>query len=83
MCSSANACLTDNRAEDSLREFRVLLALNDHDQAPALFGAARALHALGDRAASRRHVLDALAAAPHYKPAQEFLLKIDRGANQK
>jgi tetratricopeptide (TPR) repeat protein len=68
--------LTDNRAEDSLREFRVLLALKDHDQAPALFGAARALHALGDRAASRRHVLDALAAAPHYKPAQEFLLKM-------
>ncbi|HXS91618.1 MAG TPA: tetratricopeptide repeat protein [Steroidobacteraceae bacterium] len=68
--------LTDNRAEDSLREFRVLLALREHDQAPALFGAARALYALGDRAASRRHVLDALAAAPHYKPAQEFLLKI-------
>jgi tetratricopeptide (TPR) repeat protein len=68
--------LTDNRAEDSLREFRVLLALKDHDQAPALFGAARALHALGDRAASRRHVLDALVAAPHYKPAQEFLLQL-------
>jgi tetratricopeptide (TPR) repeat protein len=68
--------LVDNRAEDSLREFRVLLALKDHDQAQALFGAARALHALGDRAASRRHVLDALVAAPHYKPAQDFLLKI-------
>lgn len=68
--------LTDNRAEDSLREFRVLLSLREHDQAQALYGAARALHALGDRAASRRHVLDALAAAPHYKPAQEFLLQI-------
>ena len=68
--------LADNRAEDSLREFRVLLALREHDQAPALFGAARALYALGDRAASRRNVLDALAAAPHYKPAQDFLLKI-------
>jgi tetratricopeptide (TPR) repeat protein len=68
--------LGESRAEDSLREFRVLLALREHDPAPALFGAARALHALGDRAASRRHVLDALAAAPHYKPAQEFLLQI-------
>jgi cellulose synthase operon protein C len=68
--------LADNRAEDSLREFRVLLSLRDHDQAQALFGAARALHALGDRAASRRHVLDALVAAPHYKPAQDFLLQI-------
>ncbi|HJY40392.1 MAG TPA: hypothetical protein VJ303_04120, partial [Steroidobacteraceae bacterium] len=68
--------LTAHRAEDSLREFRVLLALRDHDPAQALFGAARALYELGDRAASRRHVLDALAAAPHYKPAQEFLLQI-------
>ncbi|HKU16518.1 MAG TPA: tetratricopeptide repeat protein [Steroidobacteraceae bacterium] len=68
--------LTENHAEDALREFRVLLALRDHDQAQALYGAARALHALGDRAASRRSVLDALAAAPHYKPAQDFLLQI-------
>lgn len=68
--------LTANRAEDSLREYRVLLALRDHDPAQALLGAARALHALGDRAGSRRNVLDALAAAPHYKPAQEFLLQI-------
>jgi cellulose synthase operon protein C len=68
--------LTADRAEDSLREFRVLLALRQHDPAQAYFGAARALHALGDRAASRRNVLDALAAAPHYKPAQDFLLQI-------
>ena len=54
----------------------MLLALNAHDPAPAYFGAARALHALGDRAASRRHVLDALATAPHYRPAQEFLLQM-------
>jgi tetratricopeptide (TPR) repeat protein len=68
--------LTADRAEDSLREFRVLLALREHDPAQAYLGAARALYALGDRAASRRNVLDALAAAPHYKPAQEFLLQI-------
>lgn len=68
--------LSANRAEDALREFRALLALEQHDQAQALYGAARALHAMGDRAASRRHILDALAAAPHYKPAQDFLLEI-------
>jgi len=68
--------LSEKRAEDSLREFRVLLALREHDPAQAYFGAARALNELGDRAASRRNVLDALAAAPHYKPAQEFLLQI-------
>jgi tetratricopeptide (TPR) repeat protein len=68
--------LAAQRPEDSLREFRVLLALREHDPAQAYFGAARALDALGDRAASRRNVLDALAAAPHYKPAQEFLLHL-------
>lgn len=68
--------LTAGRAEDSLREFRALLALNALDQAPAHYGAARALRELGDPAASRRHLLDALAIAPHYKPAQALLLKM-------
>jgi hypothetical protein len=68
--------LAAGRAEDSLREFRALLALNALDQAPAHFGAARALRDLGDQAASRRHLLDALAIAPHYKPAQALLLKM-------
>jgi tetratricopeptide (TPR) repeat protein len=68
--------LTAGRAEDSLREFRALLALNALDQAPAHYGAARALRELGDQAASRRHLLDALAIAPHYKPAQALLLKM-------
>jgi cellulose synthase operon protein C len=68
--------LTAGRAEDSLREFRALLALNALDQAPAHYGVARALRELGDKAGSRRHLLDALAVAPHYKPAQALLLKI-------
>lgn len=68
--------LADERAEESLREFRALLALDALDQAPAHFGAARALRLMGDRAGSRRHVLDALAIAPHYQPAQDFLLQL-------
>ncbi|MGH8179131.1 MAG: tetratricopeptide repeat protein [Steroidobacter sp.] len=68
--------LADGEHLRSLREFTVLLALSAHDPAPGHFGAARALHALGDHAASRRHVLDALAAAPHFKPAQDFLLQM-------
>lgn len=67
--------LAAERAEESLREFSALLALDVLDQAPAHYGAARALRLMGDRAASRRHVLDALAIAPHYKPAQDFLLQ--------
>ena len=68
--------LAAGRAEDALREFRVLLALNGIDQAPAYYGMARALRELGDEVGSRRHLLDALAIAPHYKPAQALLLKM-------
>ena len=68
--------LAAGRPQDSLREFEALLALDALDQAPAHFGAARALREMGDQAASRRHLLDALAIAPHYKPAQALLLKL-------
>jgi tetratricopeptide (TPR) repeat protein len=61
---------------DALREFEVLSVLSAHDPAPARFGAARAQLALGEREAARRSVLDALAAAPHFKPAQQLLLKM-------
>lgn len=68
--------LVAGRAEDSLREFQVSLALNGLDTATANFGMARALRVLGDMPGSRRHLLDALAAAPHYKPAQALLLQM-------
>jgi tetratricopeptide (TPR) repeat protein len=68
--------LTAGRAEEAVREFQALLALSTLDQAPAHFGMARALRALGDKAGSRRHLLDALATAPHYKPAQALLLQM-------
>lgn len=68
--------LEAGRAEESLREFQVLLALHTHDAAAAHFGMARALRAQGDRAASRYHLLDALEIAPHYKPAQSLLLEM-------
>jgi cellulose synthase operon protein C len=61
---------------ESLREYRVLLALNAHDQAAANFGIARALNSMGDRATSRRHLLEALETAPHYRPAQDLLLEL-------
>jgi tetratricopeptide (TPR) repeat protein len=74
--------LDAGNAEGSLQEFRVQLALDEHDPAPALFGAARASRALGDSEASRRYVLDSLAAAPHYKPAQAFLLQMIEERNR-
>ncbi len=68
--------LTEQRARESLREFEALLILNPHDPAPAHFGAARALRALGESEPSRRRLLEALASAPHYKPAQALLLQL-------
>lgn len=76
--------LAGDRAEGALREFEALLALNAHDTAPAKFGMARALRVLGDTSASRRYLLDSLATAPHYRPAQELLLQMleERNANE-
>jgi tetratricopeptide (TPR) repeat protein len=65
-----------NNPRDSLREYKVLLALDTHDPAAANFGIARALNSMGDRAESRRHLLDALETAPHFRAAQDLLLEI-------
>jgi tetratricopeptide (TPR) repeat protein len=65
-----------NKPNDSLREYQVMLALDAHDSASANFGIARALNSLGDRAASRRKVLEALETAPHFRPAQDLLLEL-------
>jgi tetratricopeptide (TPR) repeat protein len=67
--------LAGGRGEAALREFRVLLSMPNADPAIAHFGAARALRALGRAEEGRRHLLDALAAAPHYRPAQALLLE--------
>jgi hypothetical protein len=64
------------KANDSLREYQVLLALDAHDSATAHYGMARALNSLGNRAESRQHVLEALETAPHFRPAQELLLDL-------
>jgi cellulose synthase operon protein C len=68
--------LASGKPEQSLREFQVQLALDTADPAMANFGVARSLRELGDNAGSRRHLLDSLATAPHYKPAQDLLLKM-------
>jgi tetratricopeptide (TPR) repeat protein len=67
--------LANQRAAEAEREYRVLMALDTHDKALAHFGMARALRLQGKRTESRRHLLDALAIAPHYKPAQQLLLQ--------
>ncbi|MFL6549717.1 MAG: tetratricopeptide repeat protein [Povalibacter sp.] len=68
--------LAARRGEESLQEFQVLLSLNPQDAPTAHFGMARALRLAGDIPASRRHLLDALETAPHFKPAQTLLLQM-------
>jgi cellulose synthase operon protein C len=71
----ADALLAANRAAPAVREYRALLALKSHDAATAYFGLARALRMQGDAQASRRNLLQALEAAPNFRPAQELLLQ--------
>jgi tetratricopeptide (TPR) repeat protein len=59
----------------ALREFKVLLSMTEADRPAAHFGVARALRALGESEESRRQLLEALAAAPHFRPAQALLLE--------
>jgi len=72
----ADALLAAKRPQEAAREYRALLALDTHDKAAAYFGIAVALQTMGDRAGSRRSVLEALETAPHFKPAQELLLQM-------
>jgi hypothetical protein len=53
----------------------VLQSIEGADRPAAHFGAARALRALGHSEQSRRELLEALAAAPHFRPAQALLLE--------
>jgi tetratricopeptide (TPR) repeat protein len=68
--------LAAGRSDESMEEFQVLLNLNPQDPATAHFGMARALRTIGDTQGSRRHLLEALETAPHFKPAQTLLLQM-------
>ena len=68
--------LAARRSGDALREYTVLLALDPQDPAAAHFGVARAQALAGNAALARRHVLQSLEIAPHFRPAQNFLLEL-------
>ena len=68
--------LEAGRSADALREYQVLLALAPLDTAAANFGLARAWRASGDATRARRHLLQALETAPHFRPAQKLLLEM-------
>jgi Flp pilus assembly protein TadD len=70
--------LADNRNQEALREFNVLLSMNPHDKAATYFRLAETYHKMNDSQRARRNLLMSLEIAPTYKPAQRLLLEIAR-----
>lgn len=68
--------LKAGRPAEARREYRALLALQTQDPATAWLGLARAEAAAGNAALARRHALQSLEIAPHFRPAQHFLLEL-------
>jgi hypothetical protein len=68
--------LKAGRPAEARREYRALLALQTPDPASAWLGLARAEAAAGNSALARRQVLQSLEIAPHFRPAQHFLLEL-------
>jgi Flp pilus assembly protein TadD len=58
------------------REYGAVIASNPIDKAGAAFALAQAYFAAGDRDKAQASVLDALEAAPGYRPAQKLLLEL-------
>ncbi len=65
-----------------IREYQAVLAENPIDGANAHFELAKAYMSLGERANAESHVLDALEAAPGFKPAQKLLLEMNSGRKE-
>jgi tetratricopeptide (TPR) repeat protein len=61
----------------ALREFRAVLAMKPLDRAGAHHNLARTHLAMGDRARAEESLLEALEAAPNYRPAQKLLLELE------
>jgi tetratricopeptide (TPR) repeat protein len=67
-----------NHHETALREYRVLLSLDQADKAGAHFNIAKTLAQLGRPQEARREVLAALEIAPEFEAAQELLLQLSK-----
>jgi tetratricopeptide (TPR) repeat protein len=64
------------RSKEAIREYQALIATGTTDAAGANYGLARAFQAAGRTEDAREAVLNALEAAPSYKPAQKLLLEL-------
>lgn len=71
--------LKSNNGALAAREFRVLIALKPLDVAGSHYNLAKAYFAEGQKDKAREEALNALEAAPDYRPAQKLLLEVSRG----
>ena len=70
--------LDAGNVKESIREFQAVLALKPADAAESHFDLAKALERAGKKVEARDEVLQALEAAPTFKPAQRLLLELSQ-----
>jgi Flp pilus assembly protein TadD len=75
--------LQRNDADGAAREFRTVIALGPVDRAAAYTDLAESYFKGGKRADAKKHTLAALEIAPNYERAQDLLLKIVGGGQQR
>lgn len=71
--------LKTGNAPLAVREFEVLVALKPLDAAGSHYNLAKAYNADGRKDKAREEALNALEAAPDFRPAQKLLLEVSRG----
>lgn len=69
--------------KEAVKEYRALVASKPLDPASAYYNLARAYHASGQREEAQDSLLQALEAAPGYRPAQKMLLELNRTSTKK
>jgi tetratricopeptide (TPR) repeat protein len=66
-------------AKGAVREFQALVALHPIDAAGSHYNLAKAFQAAGQKDQAREEAVNALEAAPNYRPAQKLLLEVSGG----
>lgn len=73
-----NLYLSEGKSDPAIREFQALVASNGVDQAGSRYNLARALLNAKRTEEAKEQLLQALEAAPGFKPAQRMLLELSR-----
>ncbi len=70
-------------AKGAVREYQALVAMHPIDVAGSHYNLARAYKAAGQNDQAREEAVNALEAAPNYRPAQKLLLEVERVTSHK